>query len=897
MRVGLSLSKKFLFVWAGSVIVALALVGAFSSYLLGQYHETVARQALETSFKQIESHLRQRDTLLEDLVTGLAGDRDLIAITNLLNKYQDKQNYQPLTFDTEKKKAARRLSEQGNFTGFNYIALYMNGPELVAYTYREQSSPGISGIVSYQAGAPLFLAGRSAADFRPVDTVPSIGEEVAPGKFPGAVEHAFNVVSGVLVHSVTAPIVRKRREGADEIIGAIVAVDVLGGQFIERTSQLIGHAFSIHFPDTKGSVNLGKLLARPAEPLPDLFDAPGGFLWLPDSDNYVGGAQIGTSKGSRAALLVSVGRQALATGIDAIQKAIVAVLAVIALVVLPLGAYFIRRNLTEPISKLMSGVTALSHDEKNVEISLDSGDELDALAQAFNTMSRTIGSREEDLKSSRDQLRLITDNLPMMILYSDRQQKYRFVNKVCSEWYARPAEEILGKSVEDLLGSEYEKVRHLIKETIEGKRLTYNATLTYPDGVTRTVRGNYLPHRGQAGKIEGYFSIVEDITDRVRAEEQLRQAQKMEAVGQLTGGIAHDFNNLLAVILGNAELLLSEEGDDKKEMTETVIDATARGAELTQRLLAFSRKQPLKPQSLDIPALVSRMSELLKRTLGATISVETVTAPDLWNALADPGQVENALLNLAINSRDAMPNGGKLTIKCDNARLDEEYAALNPESQAGDYVVLAVTDTGTGISAEIQPRVFEPFFTTKKVGEGSGLGLSMIYGFAKQSGGHIAMNSVVGEGTTMKLFLPRAEEGLGEGDVESMTDVPRGRGELILVIEDDVRVGRMVVRMLKALDYRVIDVPAAARARKILDGDDKVDLVLTDVVLPGGISGPEFAKEACADHPGLKVVFMSGYPADAAARSGFEISGKLLSKPFRKEDVARVLRDALDRAP
>lgn len=285
---------------------------------------------------------------------------------------------------------------------------------------------------------------------------------------------------------------------------------------------------------------------------------------------------------------------------------------------------------------------------------------------------------------------------------------------------------------------------------------------------------------------------------------------------------------------------------------------------------------------------------MLTRALGETIEIETADAPDLENALADPGQVENALLNLALNARDAMPGGGKLTIECQNAVLDGAYVAKNPEAIAGDYVVLAVSDEGSGMTAEVQARAFEPFFTTKEAGQGSGLGLAMIYGFAKQSGGHVSIYSEAGKGTTVKLYLPRAEAAMQSGNLSQDDDPPHGRGEVVLVIEDDPDVRALAARMLESLGYRTIEVPDAASAHKVLAEGNPVDLVLSDVVLPGGASGPKFAEQARTTYPDLKVIFMSGYPAEAAKRNGFLGSDQtLLNKPFRKRQLAKALREAL----
>ena len=335
----------------------------------------------------------------------------------------------------------------------------------------------------------------------------------------------------------------------------------------------------------------------------------------------------------------------------------------------------------------------------------------------------------------------------------------------CSEENAR----IHGMSVEDYMvrasaidepfslvhPDDRERVQSAFRALRQGQGQELEYRLVTPAGETRYVREIAVPVVDDDGVVVQERGSIQDVTEKIRAEEQLRQAQKMEAVGQLTAGLAHDFNNLLAVIHGNAEFLEDQTGGED-ESTQAILRASQRGAELTQRLLAFSRQQPLRPQSVDMAALVAGMSGLLKRSLGETVEIQTLTTPELWKASADYGQVENVILNLAINARDAMPDGGKLTIECGNSRLDQAYVTMNPEAIAGDYVSLAVSDTGHGMAPEVLAHVFEPFFTTKGVGEGSGLGLSMVYGFAKQSGGHVTVESEPGAGTTVKLYLPRA---------------------------------------------------------------------------------------------------------------------------------------------
>ena len=350
----------------------------------------------------------------------------------------------------------------------------------------------------------------------------------------------------------------------------------------------------------------------------------------------------------------------------------------------------------------------------------------------------------------------------------------------------------------------------------------------------------------------------------------------------------------LAVIQGNAELLSGDLGSEDT-YTPAILRASKRGVELTQRLLAFSRKQPLQPKAINLAAQIGEMSGLLQRSLGETIEIEIVASAGLWPAVADPGQVENAVLYLSINARDAMPGGGRLTIECANAPQQQFDPTEDPGTSAKDYVMLEVTDSGFGMSAEVLEHAFEPFFTTKAVGEGSGLGLSMVYGFAKQSGGHATIHSEEGHGTTVRLYLPRADR-LPQRETAAVEPAaPLGRGECVLVIEDDPDVRQLAVKLLTDLGYRPIDVPNALEARAFLAADHGIDLILSDVVLSGGLSGPEFAEEVRVRYPDLKIIFMSGYPVEATDKQSiFTGHTEFLNKPFRRSQFAHSLRAALD---
>ncbi len=402
--------------------------------------------------------------------------------------------------------------------------------------------------------------------------------------------------------------------------------------------------------------------------------------------------------------------------------------------------------------------------------------------------------------------------------------------------------------------------------------------------------------RGQAsandqGRATRSTGVLTDITDRIHLEDQLHQSRKMEAIGQLTGGIAHDFNNLLAVVLGNAELLQDIVTDKSAvPLVGSIIRASERGAELTQRLLAFSRRQPLRPVALDLSSLMHGLPALLKPVLGETVDLKLTVEPNIWLALADPGQVENALLNLALNSRDAMPTGGTISISCHNKSFDEEQSDKTMVIDAGQYVVLSVTDTGTGMSEETIEHACEPFFTTKGVGEGSGLGLSMVLGFAQQSGGQVSISSELGVGTTVKLFLPRAVAHDSVPSSKEREEPPKGKGQTVLVVEDDPAVRDLAVQMLTNLGYTPIAAEDATSGKTILDQHPETSLILSDVVLSGGMNGPQFVQEVQAMRPDIKVIFMSGHPAEALGKSGEIVAGPiLLNKPFRVSDLAKAI--------
>lgn len=514
--------------------------------------------------------------------------------------------------------------------------------------------------------------------------------------------------------------------------------------------------------------------------------------------------------------------------------------------------------------------------------------------RGYRGIDRDISDRkqaEESLRASEAFLRSITDLIPSRIAYVDREQRYRFVNNRYGEWFGCRREELIGRHAKDVLGASlYERIQPYIDAVLSGREVRYELDLAQGEGTPRHLSVVYVPHYGQEGEILGFFASLEDITERKRLEDQLRQSQKMEAVGVLAGGIAHDFNNLLTIINGYSQIVLEQldPHDPISPSIEEVAHAGARAASLTQQLLAFSRKQMLQQRVLDLNALVAGFEMMVRHMVEESIEVRIDLDPDLARVKADPTQLEQVLMNLVVNSRDAMPDGGRLTIETRNVRLDADQTEGQAEAQPRNYVMLAVTDTGHGMDADTQARIFEPFFTTKAIGRGTGLGLSTTYGIVKQSGGHISVESEPGRGAKFKIFLPAIDE-VGEA-VRSPIIGSNARAETgtVLLVEDEPAVRRMVRLALMRSGYAVLDAPDGQAALELAgqyQGD--IDLLLTDVVMPG-LGGLKLAERLVQQRPEMKVLYISGYAEGAVADHGLpDVGADLLQKPFATDDLVR----------
>jgi PAS domain S-box-containing protein len=516
------------------------------------------------------------------------------------------------------------------------------------------------------------------------------------------------------------------------------------------------------------------------------------------------------------------------------------------------------------------------------------------LADQLAELNATLAQRVEEKTRERDRIWNVSQDL---LLVADRGGVWRTVNPAWTRTLGWNEAELLGRTSQWL---EHPDDGGLTRSQVRkfgeaDTTVRFESRFRHKDGTYR-----WLSWTGVADG-QHIYAVARDVTaekaaaERLKAtEEALLQSQKMEAVGQLTGGIAHDFNNLLTGIVGSLDLMQTRLNQGRTDNVGRYIDAAMtsanRAAALTHRLLAFARRQPLIPKSVDANQLVVSLEDLLRRTIGEAIDLAIVVSDDLWNTLCDPNQLESALLNLAINARDAMPDGGKLTISTANARLDG-VTAETPALAPGDYICVAVTDTGTGMSAEVAARAFDPFFTTKPIGQGTGLGLSMIYGFARQSNGHATIDSKPGQGTSVRLYLPRHHSGAVAGAASAAATAERSAtGETVLVVEDEPVVRAVILEMLDEQGYRTLEAVDGSSGLRILQGNEQIDLLVTDVGLPG-INGRQLADQARETRPDLKILFITGYAESVAIADGFLQPGmEMITKPFDLDNLARRVR-------
>jgi len=555
-------------------------------------------------------------------------------------------------------------------------------------------------------------------------------------------------------------------------------------------------------------------------------------------------------------------------------------------------AIVLARSLTRPLTQMTAAVESFGRGEP-LAVPTQSTGEIGVLARAFTRMAAEVQEKRTALEQEIVERRQLFATSLDIILVIDRQGHVVDVSPSVEAVLGYRPDEVTGRGGLDFVHSDdIDRTRNEMRAARQGHVVRlFDDRNVHKDGHAVPMVWNGV----WSEPAQRYFFIGRDMTERVALEQQLRQSQKLDSIGQLTGGIAHDFNNILTVITGMIEILADAVAQSPRlaAVAKMIDDAAARGADLTGRLLAFARKQPLRPRPTDVNELIVDTVKMLRSTLGEGIDIQTRLEHNTWPAMIDPSQLGTALINLAVNARDAMPNGGRLILETGNVILDASGSADNADVRPGPYVMVAVSDTGTGIPAAIREKVFEPFFTTKETGRGTGLGLSMVYGFVKQSGGHIRIHSEDGRGTTFKVYLPRADDEVGAAPA-AQVGAPSGGTETVLVVEDDALVRQYVVTRLENLGYTVLCAASASEALELVNTGAAFDLLFTDVIMGGGMNGRELAEAIVKQRPTTKVLFTSGYSEDVLVHHGRLDPGvALINKPYRETELARKIREVL----
>ena len=692
--------------------------------------------------------------------------------------------------------------------------------------------------------------------------------------------------------------------GTDESHILMVATNVDGVVFASTNLQLLGQLWD-DIPFNVAAKTIADTHAR--RTINTKFSADKQSLWG-IVDICASEPDFGLRRQSCGLLYLAESMKAEKAGaLASLRKQAIFNIAGILLGALVLSLFF-STIITGRVRALQLATSGFAKGRRDLRVGLKGKDELSAIGKAIDDMLSEIAASQEALAKSEERFRAIFFTIDVGTIVISREGIVQLFNPVAERIFKYSAEEVVGKNISMLMaGVNQQHHNRYIENYLEtgiGQIIGQGRRVIGKRKNGETFQMHLEVSEMQLQQGSGFVGSFRDMTKIDALEAQLRQAQKMEAIGQLTGGIAHDFNNLLAIILGNLSLLSQDLKDgtvlDKDQMQEPIeraLEAGERGARLISRLMAFARKQNLKPSPLNINETVKFVEKLLQRTLGQDIELHRELGARDWRAEVDSGQLETALLNLSNNARDAMPNGGVLTITTGQEVVDQSNVKRNVEAVAGDYVTVSVEDTGVGMDAEALDQAFEPFFTTKEVGKGSGLGLSMVYGFIKQSGGFMSINSSLGSGSCVKLYLPRATQSAELNLPPKEKDAAEliiGGSELILVVEDEAGVRKLAARMLTRLGYKVLEAANGREAIETLESRP-VDLVLADINLSGGMNGAVLMDAAQKILPDLKILFMSGYTKEiAVGRGHLPENASLLRKPFSAIDIGTKIREALD---
>lgn len=908
LKQGLSLSTRLTI-----AIVALVLATAGTVGLLS--YRNVAAIAIPRALVRLDAHARALAVDLANLVANaradLKGFRHIIGLDEVIALSRDPAAAQAGSLSVAQWRAriaqrlAAELDAKPNYLQFRIIGLADGGRELVRA--QRPTAGGAARIVpddelERKADRAYFRRTMAARDGEIVVSAVELNQESDTIETPRApvvrvstpVFGQDGQAFGMLIINVDMRSAFKRLDEETSLDSATYVVNERGDYLAHPdASREFGFEFGKSYRIQDDYPGLARAVATGEQP-PDLFADRSGKRF------GVAFASVRLADGPRVSVAETIPQDkivgiALAALRD--SSLIGGAIAVLGAVLL---AVAFARSLIRPLTQMTTAVAGFSQDAPLL-VPLDARGEIGVLAHAFKKMAHEVHERTSAMQHDKEVFESIMATMAEAVLLVDMDGKVVYENAAATNILRSPVpgerppwttafEAFHPDGVTPLPPEQWPSRRSLRGETVDGFEVCFR-----PHGVDKLkhLLCGARPIRNAAGTQTGSVVVFRDVTEAKETERQLHQSQKLDAIGQLTGGIAHDFNNMLTVITGSSEILLEELTDRPTLLTIAgmIVEAADRGAELTKHLLAFARKQPLQPRNIDVNTMVLDTVKLLRPSLGEQIEIETTLEHDAQPALIDPSQLSAALLNLAVNARDAMPSGGKLLLETGNVVLDESYAQNNVDAVPGPYVMIAVSDTGIGIPADLRDKVFEPFFTTKAVGRGTGLGLSMVYGFVKQSNGHIKIYSEEGYGTTIKLYLPCASAQSQAAEIAAPIE---GGSETVLVVEDDPLVSTFVVTQLHSLGYGTLTASSGAAALAQIDGGAVFDLLFTDVIMPGGMNGRQLADAVMQRRPQMKVLYTSGYTENAIVHHGrLDADVLLLPKPYRKSELARMVRRAL----